>query len=321
MRGGEALGDPLVGVIVPTRNRLPLLREAVASVQAQSFNNWELAVVDDASADGTQEWLQTLEDSRVRSIRLHRHSERSAARNLGLSQAQAEFVLFLDDDDRLRPKAVEFLTTLMVRHPGVAAAVGNAEVFSERGTYRGARFLWTGVREPWLEAVGGWCALMGQTLFRRRVLSALGGFRVGAEPAEDQELWMRIGRYPVAFGRKRVLSVRSHAGQGSRGAADGTPAQLAMRERFVAQLRGQERADGERAIAFWWEWRMAQRAYADADGHAFRRHLRAAVRAYPGLAFSPLFRAGLVRKVMKSLLPQGLLVALRDLRSRAGAGV
>src|SRR5437879_843479 len=122
MRGGRfSVTEPVVTVVIPTRNRLPLLQESVANVRAQTFTDWELIVVDDASEDGTWSWLSSLADSRIRVIRLARHSERSAARNRGLVEARGEFVLFLDDDDRLYPRALERLADALARHSDAVA--------------------------------------------------------------------------------------------------------------------------------------------------------------------------------------------------------
>src|SRR5436305_4220556 len=104
-------------VVIPTRDRLALLREAVASVQAQESSSWGLIVVDDASSDGTAAWVDGVGDPRVSCIRLDERLERSAARNRGLAAAAGSAVLFLDDDDRLRPSALRRLSHALDRAP------------------------------------------------------------------------------------------------------------------------------------------------------------------------------------------------------------
>jgi glycosyltransferase involved in cell wall biosynthesis len=101
---------PKVTVITPTADRLPLLKESVDSVLRQSLRSWELIVVDDASTDGTAEWLAGVSDSRIRVVTLSDRSERCAARNRAMEVARGRYVLHLDDDDRLRPRALERLT-------------------------------------------------------------------------------------------------------------------------------------------------------------------------------------------------------------------
>src|SRR5688500_17684329 len=101
----------MISVVIPTHDRLALLSEAVQSVLVQTTSDWELIVIDDHSIDGTAEWVKSTSDERVRVVQLEEHSERSRARNIGLSRAQGDHVLFLDDDDLLLPRALEYLLT------------------------------------------------------------------------------------------------------------------------------------------------------------------------------------------------------------------
>src|SRR6266516_2009038 len=109
---------PRVEIVVPTRDRRALLHEALESIAHQTFEDWALVVVDDASTDDTAGWLglRAARDKRVRFLRLESHSERAAARNRGLEAVTAEFVLFLDDDDRLTQRALERLVGGLSRH-------------------------------------------------------------------------------------------------------------------------------------------------------------------------------------------------------------
>ena len=90
----------LISVILPTYNRLSLLKRAIGSVLAQSHPNWELIVVDDGSEDGTAQWLKTDSEllalgNRLRVIRVDNGGV-SRARNLGVSGAKGEWLTFLD---------------------------------------------------------------------------------------------------------------------------------------------------------------------------------------------------------------------------------
>jgi glycosyltransferase involved in cell wall biosynthesis len=92
--------DALVTVIIPTRNRAALLARAIRSVQQQTYSNFEIIVIDDASGDDTRETVERLGDSRIRYIRHETNRGGSAARNTGISAATGEFIAFLDDDDQ-----------------------------------------------------------------------------------------------------------------------------------------------------------------------------------------------------------------------------
>src|SRR5215470_19748389 len=92
-------GAPDISVVLATYDRRHSLPRAIASVLAQDGVRFELIVVDDASRDGTPDYLATLADPRIRVITAERNGGPSAARNLGLKAAQADIVAFLDSDD------------------------------------------------------------------------------------------------------------------------------------------------------------------------------------------------------------------------------
>lgn len=124
--------NALVAVITPTKNRLKLLCEAMDSVQLQSFDAWEHLVVDDGSDDGTAEEVarRAAADARIRY--LERAGETSGAnvcRNIGVRESRAEFIVFLDSDDLLRPECLERRVEIMQRNSSLDFSVFRAGVF------------------------------------------------------------------------------------------------------------------------------------------------------------------------------------------------
>jgi glycosyltransferase involved in cell wall biosynthesis len=93
------IAPPLVSVVIPTFNRERYLRDAVASVLAQTYDRWELVIVDDGSTDGTRGYLETLGDGRIRPILGPRGGNPAAPRNLGARTARGAYLAFLDSDD------------------------------------------------------------------------------------------------------------------------------------------------------------------------------------------------------------------------------
>lgn len=109
---------PIVSVITPTRNRPELLAEAIASVLAQSFSDFEMLVVDDGSHPPAQAVVARFADPRLRYI-FQRHAGRSAARNRALATALGEFIAFLDDDDLYHPEKLALETAFLQAHPDI----------------------------------------------------------------------------------------------------------------------------------------------------------------------------------------------------------
>lgn len=93
---------PLISVVLPTRDRRELLSRAVGSVDRQTYQNWELLIVDDSSIDDTPGYVASLTDSRVRGLSGY-GSGVCAARNIALARARGELIAYLDDDNIMHP--------------------------------------------------------------------------------------------------------------------------------------------------------------------------------------------------------------------------
>ena len=90
---------PSVSVIIPTYNRQQYVLQAVESVLAQTYNAWELIVVDDGSNDSTIALLATIQDTRIRTICCDHCGNPAHVRNVGIENARGQYVAFLDSDD------------------------------------------------------------------------------------------------------------------------------------------------------------------------------------------------------------------------------
>lgn len=107
---------PAVSIILPTYNRRNTLLRAVRSVQAQSYTDWELLVIDDGSTDGSKELLATLDEPRLRVI-VQANAGAATARNLGLRESRGRYISFLDSDDEWLPHFLALSCGFLDRHP------------------------------------------------------------------------------------------------------------------------------------------------------------------------------------------------------------
>jgi glycosyltransferase involved in cell wall biosynthesis len=124
--------DPLVSIVIPTKNRRNLLRETIASVDAQTYSHWEAIVVDDGSKDQTGEMVRaiTSTEKRVRFVRRERSpAGASTCRNLGVLAAQGEYIVFLDSDDLLAIPCLENRVKVMEANPKIDFAVFLTRIF------------------------------------------------------------------------------------------------------------------------------------------------------------------------------------------------
>jgi len=267
---------PSVSVIIPTRNRVALLGESIASVRGQSLHDWEVVVVDDNSEDSTWDWVGSLQDPRIRAVRLLEHSERSVARNHGLAIARSEFVLFLDDDDRLFPIALSRLVETMRRCPHAIAAIGARVTVNDQGRRRRLPHTRLPVtRSIFPHVLLGWVPAQGQCLFRTELFRGSGAYNPTLTLCEDYELWLRVARLgKIALIPHSVLENRVHVSTVSAEYSDRLMDD--MRIEAVFHLRGRERLFGARILETRALLQAANHAYMDgAFAGAFTSYFRA----------------------------------------------
>lgn len=91
--------NPMVSVIIPTYNRANLIERAIRSVQCQTYEDFEIIVVDDGSTDGTKEVVQGIDDERIKYIKSPVNRGQANARNIGIRRAKGKYIAFQDSDD------------------------------------------------------------------------------------------------------------------------------------------------------------------------------------------------------------------------------
>lgn len=146
---GQTMSDNvLVSIVMPTRNRLHFLPEAIDSIQNQTYSNWELIVVDDDSSDGTKELITQManKDSRIiyfnkplsSTLRAATSGLSSRARKLGTPLAKGEFIAYFDDDNLYYPHKIEELLRFFESRPDLDIAYSgqNVRVLLEKGGSR-----------------------------------------------------------------------------------------------------------------------------------------------------------------------------------------
>jgi len=191
----EQSARPLVTVIIPTFNRASIVGRAIRSVLGQTYPNWELLVVDDASTDGTESEVRSYSDKRIRYIRHQQNRRVSAARNTGIRCARGEYVSFLDDDDEWLPeKLAREVEVLGNSDADVGLVYSGKTVYDEH-----ARVLQ--VRMPTLS---GWVydAMLerhfigspSRVTVKKQVLDRLAGFDETFTNCQDYDLWLRVAK-------------------------------------------------------------------------------------------------------------------------------
>ncbi|MGJ0535819.1 glycosyltransferase family 2 protein, partial [Enterococcus faecium] len=106
-----------VSIVMPAYNASRFITESVNSVQNQTYNNWEIIIVNDASTDDTQYRLESMakKDNRIKIINLEKNMGAAYARNIAIKNTRGEFIAFLDSDDTWYPKKLERQLKFMER--------------------------------------------------------------------------------------------------------------------------------------------------------------------------------------------------------------
>jgi len=188
---------PTVSVIIPSHNRACLLKEAIDSVLAQDFDDFELIVVDDGSTDDTPELLRSYANICV--VRQGRRGV-SAARNSGIRRASAEFLAFLDSDDLWLPEKLSAQIAFFKTHPR-AVICQTEEVWVRSGVRVNPKRRHRKCGGMIFERSVELCLVSpSAVMLQRSLLDEVGGFDESLPACEDYDLWLRIAcRFPVHF--------------------------------------------------------------------------------------------------------------------------
>lgn len=96
-----------VSIITSTYNNAHFISQAIESVLAQTYDNWEMIIVDDGSSDGTEDVVKRFKDSRIHYFSLKHSGTPAISRNIGIRHSSGEFIAFLDADDLWPPQKLE----------------------------------------------------------------------------------------------------------------------------------------------------------------------------------------------------------------------
>jgi len=252
----------LISVVIPCYRQAHFLAQAVESVLAQVYPQYEIIVIDDGSPDDVATVLQ-----RYPTVRSYRQENLglAAARNRGLTLASGEYLVFLDADDRLLPGALAAGQEAFASHPQCAFVWGFNRLIDARGTpiptgqcaFSGGATYAQLLRE---NVVGPPVGVM----FQRTALVEAGGFEQGFSGAEDYELYLRLARTHRSFCHGQLVAeYRLHDANMSSNHASMLRGVLAALDRQTRWIGSS--ADLQRALArgrenareqFDWEPRM-----------------------------------------------------------------
>ncbi|QDT35769.1 glycosyltransferase family 2 protein [Stratiformator vulcanicus] len=204
--------SPEISIILPVRNGLPYVREAVASLIGQSFHNWEAIIVDDGSTDGTWEFLRNAsEDQRIRPVR-NKGRGLTVALNFGLQHARGSLIARMDSDDVAVHKRLQQQKEYLAQHNEIGV-VGTCAVVIDAWGNECGEFEMPLNHKAIVEGLldGSTTLIHPSVMMRRSILNLVDAYDESLEFAQDFDLWLRLAdRTRFANMPDRLLQYRYH---------------------------------------------------------------------------------------------------------------
>ena len=227
---------PIISVIIPVYNGEKTIRETIESVLKQTFNEFELIIVNDGSKDQTLEIVNSIQDSRIK-VFSYQNAGLSASRNRGITQASGEYISFIDADDLWTPDKLESQLKALQENPQAAVAYSWTDYIDETG-----RFLRQGSH---VSVSGNAFANLlllnflengSNALIRKQALLEVGEFDESLSSAEDWDMWLRLAlRYDFVVVRSPQVLYRTSATSMSANVLKMEAEDRRVRERAIAQ--------------------------------------------------------------------------------------
>jgi len=189
----ELSQKPLISIIVPLYNTVEeLLRECLDSVLAQTYENWELCVADDASPEPhvwkVIEEYQAKYGEKIKAVRLKKNLHIVGASNAALELAKGEFIALLDHDDILMPNALYEMMNRLSEYPETDFLYSDEDKIDESGVHIEPFF-----KPDWSPDFLMSCNYITHfSVLRKSVVDSVDGFRFGTEGAQDWDLFLRV---------------------------------------------------------------------------------------------------------------------------------
>lgn len=223
---------PRVSIVMAAKNYARFLPQAVESVRAQTFADWELVIVDDGSTDATSAAVRPfLTDARVHYHRSDRLGQ-SRAKNLGIGLSRGQIIAFLDADDAWMPTKLEKQLTRFCDRPDVGVVFCRRTMMDENGVLGATPRVSFPRGQVLTEMFVQNFVCFSSAVVRRDVFSHVGRFHPEWDLAIDYDLWLRVAReYGFDFVDEALVLYRTGHGNLSKKLADRVDTALSIMHR------------------------------------------------------------------------------------------
>lgn len=197
----------MISVVIPLYNKKQYIKNTIKSVLNQSFQDFEVIIVDDGSTDGSAQEAEKIVDDRIRLIRQD-NAGVSAARNRGIQEAKYDLIAFLDADDEWKQEYLETQYNLSIKYPECSVFACNYEFKDSTGKIKPTIIKKLpfkeedGILTNYFEVAS--CShpplWTSAVVVRKQAIMDIGGFPVGVKSGEDLLTWAKLAiKYKIAY--------------------------------------------------------------------------------------------------------------------------
>jgi glycosyltransferase involved in cell wall biosynthesis len=249
-------------IIIPTYNHSSDLQRAIQSVIDQTYRHWECIIVDNHSTDNTDAVIHDFNDARIKLHKIHNHGVIAASRNMGIRQAQGEYIAFLDSDDRWAPeklaKSIEILENGadVVYHDMWRVSKNNQRLFFRRVH---TRALTAPVFDDLI--INGNALINSSVVIRTSFVQQVGGLVDDSEliAVEDFDCWLRVAKLTEHF--VRVPEVLGYYWVGGGNVSHNPQLALVNLKRLQAIYLSSLDTASPKKLPIWWQYSLARAHY------------------------------------------------------------
>lgn len=183
---------PKISIVIPAYNAEKTILETIQSIQAQTFSDFEIIVINDGSTDNTLDILSTIDDPRLR-VCSYKNGGLPVARNRGIEQSTGEFISFIDADDLWTPEKLEAQFEALNRHPNAGVAYSWTAFIDENSQflYAWKPLYYEGNVYPEL-LCKNFISSGSNILVRKGYIEAAGRFDPSLKSVEDWDYYLRL---------------------------------------------------------------------------------------------------------------------------------
>ena len=188
--------SPLISIIIPTYNRGEFIKETIITALNQTYNNFEILVIDDGSTDDTEQVTNSIKDDRLKYFWQEHRGRPAPARNKGIQLAKGEYIAFLDSDDIWLPRKLEKQLKTFAQYPELLVVSTNGETFPIHPSKHIFNML-TNKRLSFRSLLIQNHVINSSVLMKKSVTESIGLLDedIRLRALEDYDYWLRILKY------------------------------------------------------------------------------------------------------------------------------